>query len=114
MRLAKTNHEEIHRLQSALNEVEWLHKELKNTDFEDIDFSEFEIMSKFDKSTPAAFLSDLVHHLAAIHFQRILLNCETLLDNCADPELSHLDFNPDIKAGLELLEKSKAELSNVG
>jgi len=114
MRLAKTNHEEIDRLQSALNEVEWLHKELKNTDFEDVDFSEFEIMSKFDKTKPEAFLGDLVHHLAAIHFQRILWNCKTLLDNCADPELSHLDFNPDIKAGLELLEKSKAELSNVG
>ena len=114
MRLAKTNHEEIYRLQNALNEVEWLHKELRNTDFEDVDFSEFEIMSKFNKATPETFLADLVHHLAAIHFQRILWNCKTLLDNCADPESSYLDFNPDIKAGLELLEKSKAELSNFG
>lgn len=114
MRLAKTNHEEIDRLQNALNEVEWLHKELKNTDFEFVDFSEFEIMSKFDKTNPEAFLGDLVHHLSAIHFQRILWNCKTLLDNCADPALPYLDFSPDIKAGLELLEKSRAEMPNVG
>ena len=114
MRLAKTTSEEIDSLQSALNEVEWLHKELKNTCFDDIDFSEFEIMSKFDKTTPELFLGDLVHHLSAIHFQRILWNCHVLLDNCADPNLSHLDFNPDIKAGLELLEKHRAELSITG
>lgn len=100
---------------NALNEVEWLSKELKNTDFEDVDFSEFDIMSKFDKSNPSAFLTDLVRHISAVHFQRILWNCSTLLDNCADPDLSHLDFNKDIKVGLELLEKSTAEvISNVG
>lgn len=112
MKLAKTNHEEIDQLFNALNEVEWLSKALKNQEFEDVDFSEYEIMGKFDKTSPEAFLNDLTHHLSAIHFQRILWNCRTLLDNCADPELSHLDFNSNIKAGLELLEKSKDVLSN--
>lgn len=109
MRLAKTNHEEIDRLFSVLNEVEWLHKELKNANFEDVDFSDFDVMSKFDNKSPEAFLSDLIHHLSSIHFQRILWNCRTLLDNCADPELSHLDFNADIKAGLELLDISRSQ-----
>lgn len=107
MLLAKTNHEEIDRLQSALNEVEWLSKELKNKCFEDVDFSEFEIMSKFDNTDLEQFLSDLVHHLSSIHFQRILWNCKTLFDNCADPDLSYLDFNQDIKKGLELIGKIK-------
>lgn len=114
MKLAKTNHEEIDRLYNALNEVEWLHKELKNADFEDVDFYEFEIMSKFDKSSAESFLKDLVNHLSSIHFQRIIWNCRTLFDNCSNPALSHLDFNADIKAGLELLEKQRAKLSNAG
>lgn len=114
MKLAKTSHEEIDTLFNVLNEVGWLHKELKHTDFEDIDFSEFEILSKFDKN-PEDFLKELVRHLASINFQRIIWNCRTLLDNCADPNLSHLDFSPEIKAGLELLEKQNLlSTSNVG
>jgi hypothetical protein len=112
MKLARTNQQEIDSLMKILNEVECLHKELISTNFEDVDFSEFEIMSKFKTSDSSSFLEDLLHHISYIHFKRILWNCSTLLDNCADPDLSHLDFNKDIKAGLKLLEKDKKQASS--
>lgn len=110
MKLAKTNHEEIDDLFNILNEIEWLHKELKQTDFDDVDFSDFDVLRTFNRHNTDVFLTDLVNRLSSIHFQRILWNCRTLLDNCADPNLSTLDFNPDIKAGLDLLEKQKASV----
>lgn len=105
MKLAKASEEEIQRLSDILSEIEWMHKDLKGYDFEYLDFTEYEILSKFDRSSPEKFLEDLVRNLSAIHFQRILFNLTTLLENCADPDLDYLDFNKNIKQGLELLEK---------
>lgn len=109
LKLAKTSEKEIDSLFAILNEAEWLKRELQNNFLEDIDFSEFEIMQSFDKENTEQFLTDLVSHLSSIHFQRILFNCQTLLDNCADPDLDTLDFNKDIKRGLELLEAENQE-----
>ncbi len=109
LKLAKTSQAEIDSLFAILNEAEWLKKELQNNFLEDIDFSEFEIMQSFDRENTEQFLTDFVSHLSSIHFQRILFNCQTLLDNCADPDLDTLDFNKDIKRGLELLEAQKQE-----
>ena len=110
MKLAKTNEDEIHNLNSLLNEVEWLSKEFRSgNDLSDIDLEDYEHLSKLPKSDPEEFLKLLCHKIAANHFQRILFNCSTLLENCADPNLKHLDFNPDIKAGLELLDKQREQ-----
>lgn len=109
LKLAKTSQAEIDSLFAILNEAEWLKKELQNNFLEDIDFSEFEIMQSFDRENTEQFLTDFVSHLSSIHFQRILFNCQTLLDNCADPDLDTLDFNKDIKRGLELLEAQTQE-----
>jgi hypothetical protein len=110
MKVAKTNDEEISRLNALLNEVEWLSKEFRSgSDFSDIDWEDYEQLCKLPKDDAEEFLKVLCHTIAGNHFQRILFNCSTLLDNCADPNLDHLDFNPDIKAGLELLEKQRAE-----
>ena len=42
-------------------------------------------------------------------FGRILFNCETLIDNCCDPKLDHLEFKPSImyaeRNALEKVEK---------
>ena len=38
-------------------------------------------------------------------YHRILMGFEVLLDNCCNPEVDFLDFNDDIKMGLELLNK---------
>lgn len=34
-------------------------------------------------------------------FERIVLGYQTLLDNCCDPALGHLDWRPDVKAACE-------------
>lgn len=42
-------------------------------------------------------------------FGRILFNCETLIENCCDPKLDHLEFKPSImyaeRIALEKVEK---------
>jgi hypothetical protein len=115
MKVTKTNTKEIQSLHKVLNELEWLHKEMQHTLFEDVDWSDFEVLSKLglvkdrgldlaEDRTAEFFVEDLVQHISKIHFQRILTNLETLLDNCADPDQKTLDFNPNIKKGLELLQ----------
>lgn len=109
MKVAKTNVEEILSLHRVLNEVEMLHKELKRYDFCAVDWDDYEVLKDFGvneesgERDPEVFIEDLVRHLSNIHFQRILFNCEVLLNNCADPDQDVLDWNPDIKKGLELL-----------
>lgn len=106
MKLALTSSEEILNLMQILNELEALYKyELKSTHFEDVDFEEYDILKTFNTKDPAEFIEDLLRHLYGIHHQRILWNCDTMLKHCADPALSYLDFNPDIKKGLQLLEQ---------
>lgn len=110
LKVAKTNDEEISRLHSLLNEIEWLSKEFRSgNDFSDIDWGDYEQLSKLPNDIEE-FLKVLCHTIAGNHFQRILFNCSTLLDNCADTNLDYLEFNPDIKAGLELLEKQRSEV----
>lgn len=108
LKLAKTSEKEINSLFDILNEIEGIHKyQLNSFEFEDIDFEEYEIMKTFDSTTAEAFLLDLFRYLSSIHFQRILFNCQTLLENCADPNESTLEFNSDIKEGLKLLEEKR-------
>lgn len=111
LKLAKTSQAEIERLLDALNEVEWLAKELGRSHLSGIEFDgeDYPMLSKFDKNDPEMFLEQLARHLSGIHFQRILWNALTLLENCADPDLDTLDFNKDIKRGLELLEAQTQE-----
>lgn len=106
MRVAKTNQEEISRLNSLLCEIEWLSKDFRSGhDYESIDWSEYEILSTMVTDYGVeAFLETLCHKIAGNHFGRIFMNLSTLLDNCAHPGLTHLDFNPQIKAGFEALE----------
>ncbi len=109
MKVSRTNTKEISSLMQVLNEVEQLHEELRRFSFDDINWDEFEILGKYCRtSSKEDFLEDLLGYLAKIHFQRILLNCDLLLEQASDPELSHLDFNKDIKEGLELLESKRS------
>ena len=105
LKLAKTTEEEIHQLFTILNEVQQLRSDLSTTRFDNINWHEFEVLYEFNYEDPESFLEDLIEHISGIHFSRILMNCLTLLSNCADPDKDHVDFHPDIKKGLELLEK---------
>ncbi len=107
MKLAKTSSEEIKSLWDILNEVEWLQKELSSgyfSNINEVDFEDYPIMQKFRTDDDINFIYDLCWHISKIHFQRILMNCEVLLDNCADQNSNVLDFNEKIKKGLELYE----------
>lgn len=109
MKVGKTSEEEISRLAQLLNEIEWLHKEFqRGYNFSDIDWIDYEILQKMNRDEPEKFLKEVCASISGIHFQRILMNCSMLLENCADRELTYLDYNADIKRGLELLEKETA------
>ena len=109
MRVAKTNEEEISRLNGLLNEIEWLSKDFRSgNDFVDINWVDFETLKDLPKDDVEYFLKVLCHKIAGNHFGRILMNCITLVENCADKNLDYLDYNPQIKAGFaafELLEE---------
>lgn len=108
MKLAKTNQEEISRLNSLLNEIEWMSKDFRSCkDFSDLDWEGYERLEELPKDDAEEFLKVLCHKIAGNHFQRILFNCSTLLDNCADENQDTLDFNPTIKAGFEAIELLK-------
>ena len=112
MKLAKTNNEEIMSLMNILNEIQSFNGELRTYNFEDIELEEeySPILHKIKKETDTIeeFMEGVFMHLSNIHHSRILWNCDVLIENCADPDLSYLDFKPDIKKGLELLETSEA------
>ena len=112
LKLSKTNEQEIDKLRDVLNEIQQITKHCDYEDYDDFkseilgDEDFFSVSSKYIKEYDnyQGFWMVMMKHLCSIHFQRILMNCSTMLDNCADPNISHLDFNSDIKKGLELLE----------
>jgi len=112
LKLSKTNEQEIDKLRDVLNEIQQITKHCDYEDYDDFkseilgDEDFFSVSSKYIKEYDnyQGFWMVMMKHLCSIHLQRILMNCSTMLDNCADPNISHLDFNSDIKKGLELLE----------
>lgn len=111
LKVSKSKDSEIERIKDVLTEISWLGEELRSTNLSDIDFSEYEILSKFDKQDTEEFLGMLCRTVKGLMYEKAIVNLQVLLENCADPNLGHLDFNKDIKKGLELLEAS--ELSQV-
>lgn len=108
MRISKTNEDEIFNFLGLLNAIEALSKDFYGgSDFSEIDWGDYEEFLELPKDDSEKFLKGLCGMLSKHHFQRILFNCSTLLENCADPDLDYLDFNPDIKAGLEILKNNK-------
>ena len=109
LKVAKSKDTEIERINLVLTEISWLGEELRSTPLSNIDFSEYEVLSKFDKEDTEEFLVQICRTVKGLMYEKAIMNLQVLLENCADPELNHLDFNKDIKKGLELLET--AELS---
>jgi len=110
MKLAITSSDEIMQLLQFLNDCECLREDLQNKEPKDIDFSEYKILGKgffFSKDDYEDLLSSVLHYVDNIHFHRILWNADVLLKNCADLSIDTLDFSPDIKRGLELVELEK-------
>lgn len=117
MKLAKSRPEEIRHISTLLKECSWLSKELRNYELEDVDFSEFELLKDYDATDPNTFLHSLLNEIKALYFEKAIWNLETLLVNCADPELDVLEFNKEIIAGqdaVQLLRDMDVCLTNTG
>jgi hypothetical protein len=103
MRLARAKEEEIFQLRDFLSEIEEFGNNESYGDFYEVDWENYEVLSKINHKSPEDFIIGISDYLSKIHYRKILFNCSTLLENCADLELDYLDFNKDIKKGLELL-----------
>lgn len=117
MKLAKSRPEEIKHIKDLLKECSWLSKELCYCELEDVDFSEFELLKDYDKSDTRSFLYSLLNEIKALYFEKALWNLQTLISNCADPELDYLEFNKEIIAGqdaIQLLRDMDVCLTNTG
>jgi len=109
MKLKRTTEEEINKLTDFFNELTEYYKNHREDDLDDVCWDDYNIISEFNHKNHEYFLYDILKYLAYSKYDKILFNCSTLLDNCADKNLDYLEFNPDIKKGLELLEKSKQD-----
>ena len=113
MKLAVTNETEIEQLKDLCSQIEEFGKELRTYNYEDIDLTEdkdyYTILYPIWKGSDSIeeFMESVFKEFDAVHHSRILFNLSTLLDNCADKNLSHLDFNPEIKKGFEAIELLK-------
>ena len=112
MKVGKTSDAEIQTVFDFMNELSWLHDALRRTSFEDVDFSEFTLLKRMDTSSAETLLYDLAHYAKNCFYERVLVNCHVMLENCADKDLNYLDFNPDIKRGSELLEQERKQNSS--
>jgi hypothetical protein len=105
MKVSKARPKEIAEMRQILREVGWLHKDFERADLESVDFREYEVFGRQIRvSDSEALMKDLVGYLDGLHHEKILMNLEVALDNCADPDEDVLEFNPNIKKGLELLQ----------
>ena len=104
VKLAKTNQKEIDSLLDILNELVSVHKYHYHEHYEDLidqiddNKESFPILSGItdNKDWPHEFWMKVIDRLTSC--------CMTLMEYCTDPDKSHLDFKPDIKKGLELLD----------
>ena len=107
MRISKTSHEQIKSVSDFLHELSSLNDELECKSFYAINFSEFEILQDFNTNDKEHFLTSICGYAKNLKYEKVLMNCATMLDNCADPNLDFLDFNSEIKAGQEAIELLK-------
>jgi len=102
IKVGKTTTEEIKSVMDFFNELSWLSDEMNDFDFDDVDINaDFSILSNFDKKHPENFIKDIADHAKSLFYERVLINCQVLLDNVVDPNLTHLDWKPELKELLE-------------
>ncbi len=112
MKISRATEEEIYKLNSFLQEIESLGKAMENNYSEEIDYSEYEIISKMimkDKENgyfAEHLLCNICQHLSGLNYPKIIFNLITLLDNCADKECDVLEFNKKIRRAMELFDNS--------
>lgn len=109
MKLAKSKEKEIEDINLFFREIAWLSDELNMNDYESSLINEdYELLSKFNTENAETFLSDICRHSKNLFWEKLIMNVQTLLDNCACPNSDTVDFNEDIKKGFSLLELQKS------
>jgi hypothetical protein len=86
MKMAKASKEEWEKVMRFANELE---EEIKYPEKSDKE------LGAWVRNAPCLF--------------RVVFGYQVLVDNCADPNLNHLEFKPEIKAALESLAATKPE-----
>lgn len=106
MTVARATETEIKQVRDFLNELGFINRYFHNEALFAIkqNSDEFEVLSKFRTDEPENFIEDICRYVDNIRHECVLFNLTTLMDNCADLELDHLDFNSKLKRGLELVE----------
>lgn len=108
MKLSKSTEKEIDRIVDLLNELDNLKDDLLHKSIDDVDQSYYEILHIKNKDSQEV-LEHILRAIEGTNLRKALFNLSTLLENCADPECDTLEFNKDIKRGLELLELEKQD-----
>jgi len=105
MKLAKSKENEIDDINLFFRELSWLADALNLSDFSNTDLDEdFELLSKFDKD-PEIFIEDVAKHAKSLFWEKLIMNTQTLLENCADPKVDTVEFNENIQKGFALQTK---------
>jgi len=111
LKLARATEKEIDDLWQFLNELTSLNNNIQMEHLGSIDWDEYEILSDFDHESYDTFMCDVVEYLSGLRHDKILFNLTTLMENCADLKSDVLDFNKEIKEGMELYENRKEEIN---
>lgn len=103
IRMAVAKKDDIKKLYTLYNVLENLGKYHARSleDFDHFDEEEKRWISRFfvDGEIDLEELINYLHPLT-FGFHRVVMGYEVLFDNCADPELSYLDFNKSIKESI--------------
>ncbi len=108
IKLSKSTEKEIDRIYDLLNDLNRLKEDIVYKNWDNIDKSEYEVLNIKDKD-PEEALEYILKFIDGASIRKAIFNLSTLLENCADPECDTLEFNKDIKRGLELLELEKQD-----
>ncbi|SED11920.1 hypothetical protein SAMN04489761_4331 [Tenacibaculum sp. MAR_2009_124] len=110
MTIARAENKEIKQVNDLLNELESIGRYNRGEEVIDVikeDNEFFKVLSSLDHSDPETLLRDICNYVDGIRHQCVMFNLTTLMDNCADLNKDTLDFNPELKRGLELVELEK-------
>ena len=94
---------EIRDVKVFLSELAELKDDL-NCNFEPEDLDKYEVLSTLKAEDPEDFLYNICAHLEALPIDRLICNCSSVLNNCADMSCETLQFNEKITKGLKLIE----------
>jgi hypothetical protein len=96
---------QIDHIYDVLNDCELLAEQLADNYFDDIDFSDFTVF--FKKNDESECFENVLRIIGNTRIKHAMFVLTTLMDNCVDKTLDHIDFNRKINAAFEAVELLK-------